>query len=110
MINRVETLAQLHDFIGYMVLSAPDCFPVEDFLQPDEQMTLDRAFEVLKASLVFVPAPAQFPAFHSILCNVLDEALAAYRAGDQWAGAHRLQDFQNLIFERPDAVDSGTST
>lgn len=103
----VRNLSQLYRFIGYVVLSAPDRFPEEDFLQPHEQMTLDRAFEVMKASLVFVPAPGKFPAFHSILCKVLDEALAAYRAGDRKAGAHRLQDFRDLIFEK--AGSSGES-
>jgi hypothetical protein len=43
--------AQLHDFIRYAVLSAPARLLKEDFLRPDEQMTLERAFEILKASL-----------------------------------------------------------
>jgi len=105
----VRNLSRLYDFIGYVVLRSPEGFPEEDFLQPDEQMTLDRAFEILRASLVFVPLSAQFPAFHSVLAKMLDEALAAYRAGDRKVGAHRLQDFQDLIFERPNAVDSGAS-
>jgi len=96
----VRNLSQLYDFIGYMVLRAPDRFPVEDFLEPDEQMTLDRGFHVLKASLVVIPVPANFPMFHSMLAGMLDEALAAYRAGDRIGGAHRLQDFERLIFER----------
>ncbi|WP_395684365.1 hypothetical protein [Dokdonella sp.] len=88
------------------MLRSPEGFPEEDFLPPDEQMTLDRAFEILRASLILLPVPAAFPAFHSVLATVLDESLVAYRAGDRKTGAHRLQDFQDLIFERPDADES----
>lgn len=96
----VRSLSQLYNFIGYMVLRAPDRFPVEDFLEPEEQMNLERGFEVLRASLVFVPVASHCPMFHSVLAKILDEALAAYRVGDRKAGAHRLQDFEKLIFEQ----------
>jgi hypothetical protein len=47
----------LSDFVGYVVLCAPDAFPEEDFLQPDEQMNLERAFEEMRNALnLFKPA------------------------------------------------------
>jgi hypothetical protein len=94
----IRSLPHLYDFIGYMVLRAPDRYPTEDFLEPDEQMTLDRGFRMLKESLVYVPVPPDFPAFHSALAEVLSDSLLAYRRGDRKAGARRLLDFQNLIF------------
>ena len=36
----VRSPEDLRDFFSYVLLSAPDEFPVEDFLAPDEQMNL----------------------------------------------------------------------
>jgi hypothetical protein len=98
MIRWVRHLAALHDFIGHVVLGAPDRFPKEDFLSDDEQLTLDRAFEELRNGLEFVATSERDPHFHDRLRAVLDESLAAYRAGERKKAAHRLQDFQDMIF------------
>ena len=103
----IRSLSHLYDFIGYMVLRAPDRFPSEDFLEPHEQMTLERAFQMLKASLALVPVPPDVPAFHSVLASALDSSLVAYRDGDRKAGARKLLDFQNLIFEPKRASERG---
>ena len=44
----IRDARSLSDFIGYVVIYAPDGFPEEDYLQPHEQMTLERAFDELK--------------------------------------------------------------
>ncbi|WP_161964586.1 hypothetical protein [Xanthomonas arboricola] len=36
------------------------------------------------------------------LASLLDQAFAAYKAGDELKGAHLVQDFQTLIFKRND--------
>ena len=98
----VRHLEALHDFIGHVVLGAPDSFPKEDFLKDDEQLNLDRAFEELRAGLEFVAKSESDPQFHDRLRGVLDQSLEAYRAGDRKRGAHLLQDFQDMIFGSPD--------
>ena len=81
----------LWDFIGYVVIYAPDTFPVEDYLQPHEQMTLDRAFDELRHGLGLLQLPA--PRAQALLV-LLDTALQHYRGGDDVRGAHVLQDFE----------------
>ncbi len=47
----VKDIDSLFDFIGYVVIYAPDRFPVEDYLAPGEQMTLAMAFDELRYGL-----------------------------------------------------------
>jgi hypothetical protein len=98
----VRDLLGLHDFIAHVVLGAPDDFPIEDYRASDDQLTLERAFEELRNGLAFVAVSNSDPAFHDRLRAVLDESLAAYRAGERKKGAHRLQDFQDMIFGSSD--------
>jgi hypothetical protein len=95
-------LDALHDFIGLVILRAPDRFPTRDFLPDDEQLNLDRAFKELRSGLDFVAVSPSDPTFHDRLRTALDESLEAYRTGDRREGAHRLQDFQNMIFGSSD--------
>ena len=43
--SRMKSVRDLYNHIGYVVLYAPDRFPIEDYLPADEQMTLEKAFE-----------------------------------------------------------------
>lgn len=93
-----KTVNDLFNLIGYVVLCAPDKFPVRDYLAPDEQMNLDRAFDQLRLG-VEIAYPADFhPKKSGALYSLLDKSLSAYRAGDRFNGAHLLQDFQDQIF------------
>ena len=94
----VEKIDELYDFIGLVVLRAPDQFPRHDFLAADEQLDLERAFGELGrgAELVGKDFPEKVP----LLNEMLAQSLAFYRAGDQFRGAHRLQDFQDAVFKR----------
>jgi len=97
--RRVQSIDSLYDFIGYVVLCAPDQFPQRDYLPADQQMNLSRAFEELERGIALVEA--DFPGADEKrgLSVTLARALASYRQGDDVAGAHTLQDFQNLIFK-----------
>lgn len=90
----VRDARALYDFIGYVVVYAPDGFPVEDYLQPHEQMTLDLAFDELRhgIGLLQLPAPRA-----QALQALLDTALQHYRSGDDVRGAHVLQDFEQAL-------------
>jgi hypothetical protein len=95
----VRDVSSLYDFIGYVVLGAPDRFPRENYLSEEEQMNLEKAFDELRRGVAFVEN--DFPGADAArgLSLILDEALALYRAGNDVAGAHRLQDFEQLIFK-----------
>jgi hypothetical protein len=90
----------LYNFIGYVVLRAPDRFPIEDYLPREEQMTLDRAFAELREGVSLVEKDFPGADGQRGLNAVLYRALSSYRSGDDRAGAHALQDFQDLIFKR----------
>jgi hypothetical protein len=91
----------LYDFIGYVVLCAPDDFPVEDYLAADEQMNLERAYAAMESALDTLAEEIVTPQKRTVLLALLHRSLAAYQAGDVVGGAHLLQDFQDLIFQPP---------
>jgi hypothetical protein len=93
----IQDLSSLKDFIGYVVLSAPDNFVEEDYLQPDEQMNLERAFEELRNAMNLIKPSKLNDAARSEALSLLEESLNSYRAGDDVKGAHLLQDFRVFI-------------
>jgi hypothetical protein len=99
---RVKDIDSLYDFIGYVVLCAPHQFPVRDYLPPDAQMNLDKAFDELRRGIDLIEPDMADDAKRKHLGSLLDQALVAYRAGDELKGAHLVQDFQDLIFKRSD--------
>jgi exonuclease VII small subunit len=105
----ITDLNSFRDFIGYAVLCAPDDFPEEDYLQPDEQMNLERAFEELRNALNLVKPSKLNDAKRRDALSLLEESLNSYRSGNDIKGAHLLQDFQNVIFNddcvREDEID-----
>lgn len=96
----ISDLSSLYDFLGYVVLRAPDHFQREDYLRPEEQMTLQKAFHELRTGLDFVEEGFVGKTVKDRLYVLLDEAKAAYAAGDRHKGAHLLQDFEALLFRK----------
>ncbi len=90
----IKNLNTLRDFLSLVVVHAPDDFPREDDLSDDEQLNLERAFAKLHAGLRFLPVDRQM----TRLRTLLDEALAAYRSGNDVEGAHALQSFETEAF------------
>ena len=97
--SRIQSIDALYDFIGYVVLCAPDKFPRRDYLPHDQQMNLDRAFEELRHAILLVEIVFPGAALQRGLSTTLDRSLASYRQGDIVSGAHALQDFQDSIFK-----------
>ena len=95
--SHISDVEELYDFIGYVVLCAPDDFPNEDYLAPEEQMTLDRAYAELRNALGLLD-PEVAAGKLDQASSLLEQSLAAYRAADVHSGAHLLQDFQDLFF------------
>lgn len=98
--RRIVSTDSLYDFIGYVVLCAPDDFPYEDYLPKDDQMTLQRAFHELHESIGLLDPRVTPPEKREMLAALLHQSLAAYERGEQRQGAHILQDFQDQVFER----------
>jgi hypothetical protein len=98
-IRRVRHIEALYDFIGLVVLEAPDRFRRQDFLAEEDQLNLDRAFEELRHGITFVERDFPGADQQRGLSAALDRSLAFYRSGDRLRGAHALQDFQDLIFK-----------
>lgn len=98
---KIKSIDDLYDHIGYVVLRAPDRFPVEDYLPTDEQMTLERAFEQLRQGVEFAYPDDFHPEKRAALNELLDRSFTAYKGGSEVEGAHLLQDFQDAIFKSP---------
>ena len=97
---RIETIDDLSEHIAYVRGYAPSDFPVEDFLGPDQQMTLDRAFALLDDGIAIAYPEDNFAEKRVLLREALSRAHNAYRDGDDIAGATILQeDFEDQIFK-----------
>jgi hypothetical protein len=91
----VRTIDDLQELISYMVLYAPDEFPVEDYLAENQQMTLDRAFRELQNGIQVVIQRGMVAAEVEDQVRVLaEQAAAAYKQGDDVTGAHLLQEIE----------------
>jgi hypothetical protein len=101
-VRRVTSIDSLYDFIGYVVLCAPDNFPAEAYLPPEDQMSLEKAFGELRDAVQLIDSEVASDEKRERIYALLDQALAAYRNHDDFRGAHLLQDFQDAIFEPPD--------
>ena len=92
----METISDLWDHIAYVMEYAPSDFPREDYLLPEQQMTLDMAFQQLQQGIgiAYPSAPPQREQLHALL----DRALAEYRNGNRAEAANMLAEFESIIF------------
>jgi hypothetical protein len=95
----INTIDALRNFVGYTVLSAPDCFPREDYLADADQMTLDKAFALLRTGLDLVERDIPGITAECGLARLLEESLEKYRLGNQVKAAHQLQDWRTKILK-----------
>ena len=99
----MQDITDLWNRVSYLVLCAPDSFPVDDFLSDDDQMTLDKWFSQLHEGISIAYPKNKFSgaAYDDLrhhLKAYLDDARTAYDAGEVVKAAHLLQDFRNEIF------------
>jgi len=99
----VTSVPSFRDFLSLVIVHAPDDFPEEDFLGPDEQLNLDSAFQELRRGLSLLDNSGASASSNTSLVGLLDKSLAAYRAGNDVAGAHLLQDLESQAFGSPHA-------
>ena len=96
----MESVDDLWNHIAYVLGYAPNRFPYRDFLAPDEQMTLDRAFEQLHAGVVIAYPEIEFEEKRRELHGILDRSFLAYRNGQEIDGGTLLNEFEGHIFKR----------
>jgi len=90
----IKNLNTFRDFLSLVIVHAPDDFPREDYLTDDEQLRLESAFTELYGGLRFLRVGRPLTRLRSLL----DEALAAYRSGNDVEGARVLQSFEAEAF------------
>lgn len=91
-----KNLPELIDFIRFTVVCAPDAFPKEDFLRPEEQLDLAGAFEVMKNCLD--RSVEEFgPSLVADFQRTLNEARSFFEAGSENEGAWKLQELLNSL-------------
>ncbi len=97
---RIGSVDDLWSHIAYVRAYAPNYWKEKDFLLPEEQMTLDRAFKLLRDGIEVAYPESTFSSKRALLNEALDRALEAYRDGDEVTGATILQDeFEDQIFK-----------
>lgn len=95
----MESVEDLWNHIAYVMGYAPDNFPYEDFLDEEQQMNLNRAFDQLRKGIdIAYPEPA-YESKRTLLNGILDRSYAAYKSNDEIAAGHLLNEFQDNIFK-----------
>jgi hypothetical protein len=96
--------SDLHSFKDYVVFVQsylPDEFPPRDCAGPDEQWTLDLAFDGLRLGLrMAVEEKGERDEFTQGE-SLVEEAYAAYRDGRKRDGFFKLEELQTLLKEVP---------
>jgi hypothetical protein len=95
----LNTIDVLREFIGYVVLYAPAKFPREDFLEDADQMTLDKAFALLRTGIDLVEREVPGVDAKCGLSLLLEESLKSYRLGNRLQAAHQLQAWRTAILK-----------
>jgi hypothetical protein len=97
----VDDDRELFSFIKYVLLYAPDKFPSRDFLKPEEQLNLDRAFDELNRGLQFLPERQRGDSvLMQQLKRLLADSLQAYKKGEDVRGGQLLNEFDLLAFAK----------
>ena len=84
------------DYLGMVLCCAPDLFIEEEWLPPDQQMNLERAFEGLRYGFDLVEWEFD-GAKAAPMRQLAGEALVAYRKGDDRGGQAKLESAEKLL-------------
>jgi len=95
----VETVDDLWNHIAYVISYAPNRFPYRDYLGPDGQMDLDKAFGQLRAGVTIAYPEDEYSSKREDLEAILRRSHEAYQSGDDIRGIRLLQEFEDGIFK-----------
>ncbi len=94
-------LHSFKDYVGFVKLCAPDMFPPREGVGPDEQWTLDLAFEGLRLGLKMAVAEKGPKPVFAACQELVDAAYAHYREGRMREGFLKLEEMQKLLKKVP---------
>ncbi len=86
-------------FLSLVLTDAPDRWVKEDFLKEEDQLDLEKAFELLRNKFHFVEERVRDPQTLVDLRALLEATYAAYKAGESRRGAFLIQDYEELILK-----------
>ncbi|MCA9492157.1 MAG: hypothetical protein KC621_19630 [Myxococcales bacterium] len=98
--NWVYDKASLRDFFSMVVVYCPD-FPHEDYLGPEQQLTVDSAFAELRAGLLFIPALRRDAELRQSVEEQLLQAEQEFRCGEGKRGSWLVQQVEDALFGGP---------
>lgn len=96
-----EDLHAFKDFIGEVIVCAPDGFIEMNWRKPDEQLTLERAFVGLRYGLELTAAEKGETELLETCRGLVEAAYADYQARDEVAGQAKLEKMEALIRTLP---------
>jgi len=85
------------DYVGFVRLCAPDMFPTREGRAPEEQWTLDLAFEGLRHGLEITAKEKGELAVLPRCRELVGEAYVHYRAGREREGFLTLRAMEDLL-------------
>jgi hypothetical protein len=89
------------DFVVEVIAGAPDDFMEMDWLNRDEQLNLDRAFEGLRYGLDLSETEKGTSETIAQCRQLVEESYAEYRAGRDAEGQRRLEEVDRLLYQIP---------
>ena len=95
----IDSIDSFYNLIGFVCLTAPDRFPVRDYLAPEEQWSLDRAFRELRHGLQYLDPKVADQTKLARLSALLEASESAYRNGDRTNGIKHLRELESLVFK-----------
>ena len=98
-LDRLKKFEDYIDFISVVLLCSPNRFIYRDYLEEEDQLNLERSFKLLYDKFSLVEARIRNPSVLPEIRALLDASLAGYHAGNEMTGAHRIQEFRNLILK-----------
>jgi hypothetical protein len=85
------------DFVGFVILCAPDEFPSDDWLNPAEQMNLERAIIGLRYGLDVTASEKGDNDIVNKCRRLVEESSAEYQAGREVEGQKKLEEMAKLL-------------
>jgi hypothetical protein len=93
-----HALSVFRDELAFVTGHAPDRFPKEDFLPPEEQSNLENSYQRLSEAFhAFVEAYGTTPDVAKWRAAI-DESYDLFKKGEKQAGTRRLNDLYNEIW------------
>ncbi|MCB9689923.1 MAG: hypothetical protein H6735_33090 [Alphaproteobacteria bacterium] len=98
--NWVYDKASLRDFFSMVVVYCPD-FPHEDYLEPEQQLTVESAFAELRTGLLFFPALRRNTELRESVEERLLQAEQEFLRGEAKRGSWLVQQVEDALFGGP---------